>query len=63
MTLWTVSPIKAKFHAVKGYAVVQGYGKDRKEAIRFEVTAERTPEMAYEAASDTAKLLNIAAEA
>ena len=57
-TGYFVSPLKGKFHAVKGYAVVRGYGKAREEAIRFEVTADRPVEAAFEAATDTATLLN-----
>lgn len=62
MTLWTTSPIKAKNHTVLGYAVAQGHGKDRRVAIIYKLSDGHTPETAYEAASDTAKLLNIAAE-
>lgn len=56
--LWTVSPIKGKFHMIYGYAVVRGYGKAREEAIRFEATPERPAEKAFEAANDVAALLN-----
>ena len=56
---WFASPIKGKYHAIRGYAVARGYGKDREEVMTFMVAADRTVEAAYENATDLATLLNI----
>lgn len=59
--MFTVSPIKGKYHQIKAYAVVEiasDYTKTTKHT--FAVGADFTPENAYEAASDLASLLNSA---
>ena len=56
-TGWMTSPIKGKLNHIYGYAVVQGYGKDRQTALAS-MLPDHTLDTAYEAASDLAALLN-----
>ena len=59
--MFSVSPIKGKFHQIKGYAVVE-IAKDYSKTVKhtFMVDAGFPVETAYETAADLATLMNAA---